>query len=403
MKIHKITTKNFLALRDCTIDGLDEQLNFFVGPNGSGKTSLFRALRVLKEAFEAAGSGTIKALDYLYSVHASPRQIDIDLNVSWDTDQERRAICAFLYASLSTTSSLNEAIKRLPDLSAYQITPEKSVLFSDWLREHCTPERLQILFTGQLHLTYREDMGTRLSYAFVCKGEPVTLLMAAYPPQDGTFWKGPVPASPTPWKASSDILLEYLFSPKDSPEKDVEAARPRGEDERKATSEAKADQYFAYPVDEKPAPLDMESFLLDLAEQHGYLEIGQVNEPQTYLPEYLLLKEMSGINFSQPNSGRLSCSKFFSLLLRNALVFTKSVFTPFEEPVPFDDNKVFPMHKTVIDENDIPYWLLGVKNGTPAEKERYQRIQNSFESHTGETFDTAVKTSMQFDAKGVQL
>src|SRR6266702_8955477 len=112
MKVHKITPKNFRALRDCTIDALDEHLNFFVGPNGSGKTSLFRALRVLKESFEAAGSGTRKALDYLYSVHADPRQMDIDVKVSWDTDQEQKAICAFLYASLSTMNSLNEAIKR---------------------------------------------------------------------------------------------------------------------------------------------------------------------------------------------------------------------------------------------------------------------------------------------------
>src|SRR5260370_1134359 len=400
MKVHKITTKNFLAIRECTINALDARLNFFVGPNGSGKTSLFRALKVLKESFEAAGSGTRKALDYLYSVHASPRQIDIGVNVSWDTDQERRALCAFLYASLSTTSPLNEAIKRLPDLSAYQITPEKSALFSDWLREQCTPEKLQFVFTGQLYLTYREDMGTRLSYAFTCKSEPVTILMAAYPPQDGTFWKGSVPASPTPWKASSDILLEYLFSPKDSPkkEKDGEVVMLKDETEIKAAAEAKADKYFAYPSKEKPAPLDMESFLLDLAEQHGYLEIGTVNEAQTYLPEYVLLKEMSGINFSQPNSGRLSCSKLFSLLLSNACVFTKSIFTPFEEPVPFDDKKVFPVHKTVTDENDIPYWLLGIKNGTPAEKKRYQRIQDSFELLTGEgrTFDISVKTSVQF-------
>src|SRR5258708_8506748 len=218
MKVHKITTKNFLALRECTINALEAGVSFLCGANGSGKTSLFRALKVLKESFEAAGSGTRKALDYLYSVHARPRQIDIGVNVSWDTDQERRALCAFLYASLSTTSPLNEAIKRLPDLSAYQITPEKSALFSVWFREQCTPDRLQILFTRQLHLTYREATGTRLSYTFVCKDEPVTLLMSANPPQTGTFWKGPVPASPTPWKASRDILLEYLFSPKDYPE-----------------------------------------------------------------------------------------------------------------------------------------------------------------------------------------
>ncbi len=195
MKVHKITTKNFLALRDCTIDGLDERLNFFVGPNGSGKSSLFRALKVLKESFEAVG--TVKTLDHLYSVHASPRQLDIDVKVSWDTDHEQKAIGAFLYASLSATNSLHEAIKRVPQLSTYQITPERSERFTTWLREQCTPGRLQFLFTGQLHLTYREETGTRLSYTFACRGELVTIQMAAYPPQDGTFWKGSVPISST--------------------------------------------------------------------------------------------------------------------------------------------------------------------------------------------------------------
>jgi len=146
----------------------------------------------------------------------------------------------------------------------------------------------------------------------------------------------------------------------------------------------------------------MEALLLELAEQHGYLEIGQVTESQTYLPEYVLLKEMSGVNFSQPNTGRLPCSKLFFLLLRNACVFTNSVFAPFEEPVPFDEKKVFPVHKTVIDENDIPYWLLGIWDGTPSGKEQYQRIQKAFQSLAGEesTFDMSVKTSVQLSAGG---
>ena len=414
MKVHEITTKNFLALRDCTNDGLDEHLNFFVGPNGSGKTSLFRALKVLKESFEAAGSGTRKALDYLYSVHANPRQIDIDVKVSWDTDQEKKAICAFLCASLSATNnSLNEAIRRVPDLSAYHITPEKYERFTDWLREQCTPERLQFLFTGHLHLTYREDTGTRLSYAFVCNGEPVTIQMATYPPQDGTFRKGSIPLSSIAnWRAGSDVLLDYLFSAKDSLKRHTrktKAKTPKKEGvdvaqtPEKVKAEAMAEAYFSYPPRTKPAPLDMAAFVLDLAEHHGYVEIGQVNESQMYLPEYVLLKELSGMNFSQPNSGRLSCSKFFSLLLRNAFVFTKSVFTPFEGPVPFEEKRVFPVHRTMTDENDIPYWLLGIRDGTPPEKERYQRIQESFKSLIGEerTFDMSVKTSTQFSSTGI--
>ena len=188
-----------MSLRDCTIDSLSVHLNFFVGPNGSGKTNLFRAMRELKEAFEAVGVGRGKTFDYLCNIHANPKQIDIDMKVSWDTEEERKAICTFLYASLSAMNPLNEALRRsqkLSKLSNYQITDEKYELFADWLREQWAPERLQFLYTGQLHLTYRGDTGLRLSYTFVCKNEPVTILMGSGPFQDGTFWKGPAPAFP---------------------------------------------------------------------------------------------------------------------------------------------------------------------------------------------------------------
>lgn len=423
MKVHKITTKNFLALRDCTIDGLDEHLNFFVGPNGSGKTSLFRALRVLKESFEAAGSGARKTLDHLYSIHADPQQIDIDVKVSWDTDHEQKAICAFLIASLSATNtSLNEAIRRVRHLSTYQMTPEMFDRFTDWLREQFTPGRLQFLFTGQLHLTYRAEIGTRLSYTFTCKGEPITILMAAYPPQDGSFWRGSVPiSSTTTWRAGNDVLLAYLLSAKNFPKQKTKKTRtPKkvkvddlarddeldalmfeetGENERVA---AAAETYFAYPPRAKPAPLDMEDFLLDFAEKHGYLEVGTVAELQTYQPEYVLLREMSSINFSQADSARLSCSKFFATLLHNACVFTKSVFTPFEEPAPFQEKRVFSVSKTLIDEKDIPYWLLGIRDGNVDQKARYKRIQETFKLLAGEEreFDISVETSTQFSSDG---
>ncbi|HJT59176.1 MAG TPA: AAA family ATPase [Ktedonobacteraceae bacterium] len=422
MKVHKITTKNFLALRDCTIEGLDEHLNFFVGPNGSGKTSLFRALRVLKEAFEAAGSGTRKTLNHLYSIHADPQQIDIDVKVSWDTDHEQKAICAFLYASLSTTNtSLNEAIRRVQHLSTYQITPEMFDRFTDWLREQFTPGRLHFLFTGQLHLTYREETGTKLSYVFTCKGEPVTILMAAYPPQDGSFWRGSIPISSTTiWRAGNELLLEYLFSAKNSLKQNTKKTKSFRKVElmdemavevpvdaqtlEKERLEAEAEKYFVYPRGVKPAPLDMEDFLLDFAEKHGYLEVGTVAELQTYQPEYVLLREMSGINFSQTNSARLSCSKFFALLLHNACVFTKSVFTPFEEPAPFQEKRVFSSSKVLLDEKDIPYWLLGIRDGNVDQKARYKRIQDTFKLLVGEEreFDLSVEPSMQFSSDGRQ-
>ena len=51
MILHGIKAHNFMSLRDCTIDKLDGHLNFLVGPNGSGKTTVFRALKVIRDIF----------------------------------------------------------------------------------------------------------------------------------------------------------------------------------------------------------------------------------------------------------------------------------------------------------------------------------------------------------------
>jgi len=388
-----------LSLRDCTIDSLSPHLNFFVGPNGSGKTSLFRVIQELTEAFEAVGVGRGKTFDHLCNIHAEPKQIDVDVKVSWDTEEERKAFCAFFCASLSPLNLLNEGLRRsqkLSKLSAYQITPEKYELFTDWLREQWTPERLRFLYSGQLHFTYRGDTGLRLSYTFTCKNEPVTILMGSSSLQDGTFWRGAVPAFPTGGQRGSDVLLEFLLSASEPLEKDA--------------AEAMANTYFAYTGGEKAEKLDMEAFLLDLAGKHGYVLLeSPVGTSQTYWPEYLLLTAISGLDFTQSNSSRLSCSRLFALLLRKACVFTNSVFASFLQPVPFEAEKVFPVRKTPVDEQDIPYWLFGLKNGNGAEKMRYERIQQAFKDLTGKDlsrggreFDMTVKTVVQFTAQGIR-
>jgi len=228
-------------------------------------------------------------------------------------------MCTFLYASLSAMNPLSEALRtsqKLSKLNAYQITVERYEHFTDWLREQWTSERLQFLYTGQLHLTYRGDTGLRLSYTFTCKNESITILMGSSSLQDGTFWKGPVPAFPAGGQRGSNMLLEFLLSASEPLDKDA--------------AEALADRYFASTGGEGAEQLDVEAFLLDLADKHGYVQLEPpVSTSQNYRPEYVFLTEMSGIDFTQSNSGRLSCSRLFALLLRNACVFTNSVFAPF--------------------------------------------------------------------------
>jgi predicted ATPase len=47
MILHGIKARNFMSLRDCTISELDDHLNFLVGPNGSGNSTVFRTLKAI--------------------------------------------------------------------------------------------------------------------------------------------------------------------------------------------------------------------------------------------------------------------------------------------------------------------------------------------------------------------
>ena len=43
MYLYKLTLKNFMCFKECTIN-LEQDITFFVGNNGSGKTAIFQAL-----------------------------------------------------------------------------------------------------------------------------------------------------------------------------------------------------------------------------------------------------------------------------------------------------------------------------------------------------------------------
>jgi AAA domain len=51
MRLHSIKARNFMSLRDCCIDNLDAHMNFLVGPNGCDKTTVFRALKAIRDIF----------------------------------------------------------------------------------------------------------------------------------------------------------------------------------------------------------------------------------------------------------------------------------------------------------------------------------------------------------------
>ena len=50
MQIHAIHIDHFLSFDMFAWEGLDPHLNVIVGPNGTGKTNLFHAVRAVRDA-----------------------------------------------------------------------------------------------------------------------------------------------------------------------------------------------------------------------------------------------------------------------------------------------------------------------------------------------------------------
>lgn len=140
MRLHGIKAKNFLSLRDCTITDLDPHLNFIVGPNGSGKTNMFRLLKTIRDVFTAAATGRRSVLGHLCTQGIVPQEVDVSITVEFDTPWEQELISAFLCATLSQPSVLSSALAQLQgQAQSVQLSRAEHLFFAEWLAQHIRP------------------------------------------------------------------------------------------------------------------------------------------------------------------------------------------------------------------------------------------------------------------------
>jgi energy-coupling factor transporter ATP-binding protein EcfA2 len=421
MRLHGIKAKNFLSLRDCTITDLDPHLNFIVGPNGSGKTNMFRLLKTIRDVFTAAATGRRSALGHLCTQGIVPQEVDVSITVEFDTPWEQELISAFLCATLSQPSVLSSALARLQGKAqSVQLSRAEHLFFAEWLAQHIRPETLPFFFRGVLRVTYRSDIYDylRLSYTFVCKGEPVTIIMGSLAGFDGTFWRGDPPEALTNGPAGGELLLPFLYAAWEKEkgyseeeleldlvlelnldEKVVKERNERNEQKKREWSASVA-QLFGDRYGSEPMPFDVEQFFFFLGFHNAFLEVEPLAQQYATLPIYSTLSEASGIDFRQANARKLIFSALFSSLVNRAWVFTNNVRLPFSAPTDLDINEALSPQVSLDDEQQIPLHLFRLKMGDPTEQARFRRIQESFSMLVGEDrrFDLTVKLLPQQSA-----
>jgi energy-coupling factor transporter ATP-binding protein EcfA2 len=374
MILHGIKAHNFMSLRDCTIDKLDGHLNFLVGPNGSGKTTVFRALKVIRDIFNP---GKTVPFNQFCTRGVAPQEVELTIDVEFDTEWEQELITTFLCASLSRPEELRSALSRIPYIRSErsllgeeqpqkgsQVSSEGLAAFSQWFIEHLRPETVPFLFRGKIHVLYLRQIYESLyiSYTFDCGSSPLTITVK---PIDSVLLSGAMPENFSGgYSFAVNTLLDFFQETKEL------------ENVVSLLTEQRVTAINAF---------DPVACLLYLAKKRVEFRINGMDPQLASLPAYRSFAELSGnLNLANQSNRSFTFGYVLQLLLQHAFVFTNNLRIPISESITFNRAEAENPNLDLDDERQIPLLLFRLKNGDFVERARFQRIQESFRSLVGE-------------------
>ncbi len=349
-----------MSLRNCTIDELDDHQNFLVGPNGCGKTTVFRTLKVIRDIFQP---GKTVPFNQLYTRGVIPQEIDLTFDVEFNTSWEQELITTFLCASLSRPYELPNVLSPKLPQPINPINAEGSAAFSNWLLRIFSPETLPFLFRGKLHLSYRGQSyeNLRLNYTFEHEGVPITITIR---PVDGVLVRGNIPENIFGGYWAMNGLVDF-FQDMNSLQEIVNLLTGQG-----------------YPTENSFDPV---ACLLYLGEKRVILGIDSTNAQQAYLPAQRRFAELSGnLNLTNLQNRSFTFGYVLQVLLQHAFVFTNNLRIPITDIATYSKEEIAKPEIDLDNEREIPLLLYRLKIGDFSERRRFQRIQKSFTELVGE-------------------
>ncbi len=128
-----------------------------MGPNGAGKTNLFKATRAAVDAvnplYEMTASGlSSSSASWRRSTRVAPeeRPLRIELDLTFDTQEERESLVALIAASFCDQNSVREATN-------HTVSPEGLARFAELVLMRLRETDLSWLFTGRLVVMYGDE------------------------------------------------------------------------------------------------------------------------------------------------------------------------------------------------------------------------------------------------------
>jgi AAA domain, putative AbiEii toxin, Type IV TA system len=141
---------NFLSFDHFEWQDISETTNFVTGPNGVGKTNLFRALRVLASAlsFDAKPDWATT----LTHLGTTDPLIRIAANVSITGQHDQQLMVGFLSAAI------------IGGFMPTGVTYAGKTYLSTYLRDNLRPDHVEPFLSGPLVVEYRINRGWRSWY-----------------------------------------------------------------------------------------------------------------------------------------------------------------------------------------------------------------------------------------------
>jgi energy-coupling factor transporter ATP-binding protein EcfA2 len=379
MKLHGISATNFMSLRSFRVNDLDPRVNFIVGPNGSGKTTMFRLMRVIRDASAVVSrtdrGGNNQARDsfstrlrLLRSQDASGQEMTLATDVEFDTPREQELLALFVSAALLHPESLKNGtshqLQRQSPPDNTVPSEEQMTTISGWLLERLSTAALSPLYRGRLQLSFRPDVFERLelSYTFQCGGSPLSLACGWTPYYTDGYFSKPGVDNRVHANQTEDLLFEFVD-------------KAEHENFRKLVS--------GQPTSGEPESLNVEELLCHLAEKTTLVMVRGVSQPHAYPPAHTRLAEMTGLPLRDPTNDRLAFSQLLHHLLSEALVFTSDLGILLPSKLAFDSAGPANQDATIQDQQQLASRLFYRKNGDFGERKKYRSIQQAFSNLAG--------------------
>ncbi len=357
MRLHSIKARNFMSLRDCCIDNLDAHMNFLVGPNACGKTTVFRALKAIRDIFNP---GKNVPFNQLCTRGVTPREIDLTIDVEFNTPWEQELILAFLCTSLSQTDQLRTYFSQ--STPRIEVKPEGFTAFSRWLLKTLRSEVTPFLFRGNIRVSHRSRVydNLSLSYTFQCGDAPVTI---ATRPIDSVLLGGNTTENASGGYSAVNTFLDCLHQ-----------IGVLGDITSLLTEQSVSAINF-----------DPVACIRYLADKRVMLSLSGANAQEIDLPAFRRFAELSGnLNLANLSNRNFTFGYVLQILLQHAFVFTNNLRVPVSDIAAFNWEEVTKPDIDLDNERQIPLLLYRLKNGDFAERAHFERIQKSFKMLVGD-------------------